>query len=66
MDGTKDTGDYGRLINHSKLNPNLEPRAMTVEDRPCLVLFALKDIAEGRELQYEYGDRSKKAVAANP
>ena len=31
MDGT-DTGASGCLINHSKSNPNLKPRAMTVDD----------------------------------
>ena len=41
-------------------------RAVTVDDRPRLVMFALKDIAKGQELLYDYDKRSKEVVAAHP
>ena len=66
IDGTAETEEYGRLINHSGKNPNLKPCAMIVDGQPRLVFFALKDIAEGQELQYDYKDKSKKSLAANP
>ena len=56
----------GRLINHSKLHPNLKPEIWGVDDRPYLVFFANKDISENTELAWDYGDRSKQSVMENP
>jgi len=37
---------YGRLINHSRLRPNLRPRVLEVLGKPRLVFFATRDIKE--------------------
>ena len=59
IDATADTMDhgYGRLINHSRLHPNLSTRKIIVDKQPRLVFFALRDILRSEELLYDYGDR---------
>ena len=82
VDATQETPWKGRLINHSFLRPNLRTEVSTsevysrnevmfqmIEDfngNFYLGLFALRDIAVGEELLYDYGDHSPEAVAGNP
>ena len=56
IDATNESESLGRLINHSRKHPNLTTRLKVVCGEPRLVFFAKKDIAEGTELLYEYGD----------
>lgn len=65
VDATKETTRLGRLINHSK-NGNCQTKLHHVDGKPHLVLVASRDIAEGEELLYDYGDRSKTSIAAHP
>ena len=57
IDSTHESGRYGRLINHSKKNKNLVTKILIIKGIPKLILFANKDIEEGSELLYDYGER---------
>ncbi|KAF0046089.1 hypothetical protein F2P81_002618 [Scophthalmus maximus] len=65
VDATKETGRMGRLINHSK-NGNCQTKLHDINGIPHLILVASRDIDEGEELLYDYGDRSKASIAAHP
>ncbi|XP_078127245.1 N-lysine methyltransferase KMT5A-A [Sander vitreus] len=65
VDATKETGRMGRLINHSK-NGNCQTKLHDINGVPHLILVASRDIDEGEELLYDYGDRSKASIAAHP
>lgn len=65
VDATKETGRMGRLINHSK-NGNCQTKLHDIGGVPHLILVASRDIDEGEELLYDYGDRSKASIAAHP
>ncbi|KAI4901058.1 hypothetical protein NFI96_034328 [Prochilodus magdalenae] len=65
VDATKETDRMGRLINHSK-NGNCQTKLHDINGIPHLILVASRDIEEGEELLYDYGDRSKASIAAHP
>ncbi|KAM3874241.1 N-lysine methyltransferase KMT5A-A [Diretmus argenteus] len=65
VDATKETGRLGRLINHSK-NGNCQTKLHDINGIPHLILVASRDVVEGEELLYDYGDRSKASIAAHP
>ncbi|KAM4634543.1 N-lysine methyltransferase KMT5A-A isoform 2-T2 [Polymixia lowei] len=65
VDATKETGRMGRLLNHSK-NGNCQTKLHDINGIPHLILVASRDIDEGEELLYDYGDRSKASIAAHP
>lgn len=65
VDATKETGRMGRLINHSK-NGNCQTKLHDINGVPHLILIASRNIDEGEELLYDYGDRSKASIAAHP
>lgn len=65
VDATKESGRMGRLINHSK-NGNCQTKLHDISGVPHLILVASRDIDEGEELLYDYGDRSKASIAAHP
>lgn len=65
VDATKETDRMGRLINHSK-NGNCQTRLHDIDEIPHLILVASRDIEEGEELLYDYGDRSRASIAAHP
>lgn len=65
IDATEETGKLGRLVNHSR-NGNLMTRTVEVKGQPHLVLIAKEDIEAGRELNYDYGDRSKESLLHHP
>lgn len=66
IDATEESAQLGRLINHSKLNPNLRVQIISVDERPRLVFVAKRDIAENEELLFDYNDRRKHIINANP
>lgn len=66
MDATEDNGRMGRLVNHSKLNPNVLTKVMEVDGQPYLCLMAKRNIEVGEELQYDYGERRKEIVELFP
>lgn len=65
VDATKESGRMGRLINHSK-NGNCQTKLHDIGGVPHLILVASRNIDEGEELLYDYGDRSKASIAAHP
>ena len=56
-DGTEDKGTYGRLINHSRLHPNIIPKVEVIDDIPYIWFKSINGINAGVELRYDYGDR---------
>lgn len=57
---------FGRLINHSKKEPNVVPNVVEVDNKPHICFFATRKITVGEELQYDYGDRGRMSIADNP
>lgn len=66
LDATKETFDFGRLINHSRKCKNIKPVASEIGGIPGILFKALTDIHPGTELLYDYGEWSKEAIRANP
>ncbi|XP_041864344.1 N-lysine methyltransferase KMT5A-A-like isoform X2 [Melanotaenia boesemani] len=56
VDAAKEDGSLGRLVNDDDKNPNSKMKVIRVDGRPHLCLFALKNIAVGEEITYNYGD----------
>lgn len=65
VDATDESGRLGRLINHSR-NGNCHTKLIGIKGRPYLILVASRDIEDGEELLYDYGDRRKSSLAAHP
>ena len=65
IDGTEETGRFGRLINHSRIKYNLRPRVIE-GDTIHLCFFATRDLESGEELLYDYGDRSRESLKHFP
>lgn len=66
IDATAESGRLGRLVNHSRLHPNMMTKVVMLDKSPRLVLIAKSDIEAGTELLYDYGDRSKASLLAHP
>jgi len=66
VDATEETGRYGRLINHSLKKSNCATKVVAMEDSPRLILVAKHDIEVGVELLFDYGERNKDTIKANP
>ena len=58
----ENTGGLGRLINHSRRNPNVRAVAKVFSGIPRLYFVAKKKIEAGNEILYDYGDKSKESV----
>ncbi|XP_065201194.1 histone-lysine N-methyltransferase Set8-like [Planococcus citri] len=65
VDATKESGRFGRLLNHSR-SGNLCTKTIEVGGIPRLILTAREDIKPGCELTYDYGDRSKLSLQYHP
>lgn len=65
VDATDESGRLGRLINHSR-NGNCHTKLIDIKGRPYLILVASRDVKDGEELLYDYGDRRKSSIAAHP
>ncbi|TRY70195.1 hypothetical protein TCAL_01201 [Tigriopus californicus] len=66
IDATSESGRLGRLVNHSRLTPNLQTKVVSFKNMPRLILVARTEIPSGTELLYDYGDRSKESLEAHP
>lgn len=66
IDGTFESGRLGRLLNHSCKHPNLIAKVITVKKQPRLIFVAFRDIGEGEELLFDYGERDEEAIKENP
>ncbi|XP_048050907.1 uncharacterized protein LOC125271018 isoform X2 [Megalobrama amblycephala] len=58
IDATKEDGSLGRLVNDDHRNPNCKVKTITVDGRPHLCLFSIRDIFPDEEVTYNYGDSS--------
>lgn len=45
-------------MNDDHINPNCEMKKIECEGSPHLCLFAVKEISQGQEITYNYGDSS--------
>lgn len=66
LDATEPTSRLGRLVNHSRKKPNCKMEIFVHQNKPYLILTAIRDILNNEELLYDYGERSKKVIEANP
>ena len=68
IDTTKQIGTVGRYISHDRDVPNVKCRKVEFVDdnRPHLIFFAIRDIAVGEEIAYEYGDFSQESAHNHP
>jgi SET domain-containing protein len=64
IDATAELPTYGngRLLSHSRANPNLKPEKVVIDGVPRLCLVALHFIPAGSELQYDYGERDAETL----
>ena len=65
IDATAENGTFGRLLNHSRCG-NCKTKLHAIKNKPHLILIADRDVEEGEELTYDYGDRSKDAIESHP
>jgi len=66
IDGTKKLKKKSRLINHSRKNPNVQPKVINFEGNPRLIFVAKRDVLPGEEILYDYGDRNPNNVQELP
>ena len=66
VDATEESGRYGRLLNNSRVNPNCITKVVEMKYSPRLIFVAKQDIADGTELLFNYGNRSKDSLKAHP
>lgn len=57
VDGSKEDGSLGRLVNDDHSNPNSRMRLVEVDGRSHICLFATRPISIGEEISYNYGGK---------
>jgi histone-lysine N-methyltransferase SETD8 len=57
IDATQETNKLGRLVNHTRINPNCYLKKIIIDNVPRIFLVAKYEINCGDELSYDYGDR---------
>ncbi|KAK5600976.1 hypothetical protein CRENBAI_006009 [Crenichthys baileyi] len=55
-DESKEDGSLERLVNDDDISPNAKMKYLTVQGKPHLCLFAIREINQGEEITYNYGD----------
>ncbi|XP_036948803.1 uncharacterized protein LOC119016720 isoform X3 [Acanthopagrus latus] len=58
VDASKEDKTLGRLVNDDHTSPNCEMKKVNCDGKPHLCLFAVKEIARGEEITYNYGKSS--------
>lgn len=53
------------MVNHSKKNANIKPKIFVIDQLPKIFFIALRDIAVGEEILYNYGENKKEILAKN-
>ena len=67
VDATADDNlSKGRLINHSRLQPNCKTKLVVVEKAPHLLFVTTRDLVTGEEIFYDYGETDSEAIKHNP
>ena len=64
-DATNSEG-FARYFNHSRIRNNIYPKLVKESSIPKIYFFAIRNITEGEELLFDYGDRSPSAVLKCP
>ncbi|XP_056444334.1 N-lysine methyltransferase KMT5A-like [Gadus chalcogrammus] len=57
VDGAKEDGSLGRLVNDDHLNPNSRMRLVEVDKISHICLFATRPISISEEISYNYGGK---------
>ena len=65
IDATRETTNFGRLINHSRKG-NVKPNIFSSDGRPFVYFESICEIMPGKELLYDYGDRRRDVVKSLP
>jgi len=55
VDATEETGCLGRLVNHGNTRKERNAVMRVMGGPPILCLFAIRNIAAGEEILYDYG-----------
>lgn len=66
IDPTKQTSHMARYCNHSRNKANAKMKIRVLDEVPRAFLFASEEIAVGKEILWDYGDRDKEATQQNP
>lgn len=66
LDATEPTSRLGRLVNHSRKQPNCKMEMFIHKNKPHLILTAIRDIETNEEILYDYGERNKDVIRQNP
>lgn len=66
LDATREDGTLGRLLNHSRKQPNVRPKPVLIDGEPAIIFVAMFDLEVGTELRYDYGERKKEVIEKNP
>ncbi|OII71669.1 protein with a SET domain within carboxy region [Cryptosporidium ubiquitum] len=68
IDATEENLEFGpgRLINHSKKNPNIITKVLIVGTTPRLFFVSKRNIMCGEELLFDYGDNNPISTLHNP
>jgi len=66
LDATNECTRLGRLVNHSRLNPNCNIKKVIIDQKPRVILVANQNIALGTEIVYDYGDRDPASIKHYP
>ncbi|KAF7456206.1 histone lysine methyltransferase SET8 [Cryptosporidium felis] len=68
IDATDENSDFGpgRLINHSRKNPNISTKVLMVGSTPRLFFVSKQNITHGEELLFDYGDNRPESTLHHP
>lgn len=63
---SSDTPRLGRLVNHSRKNPNAVMKVVPSGQDPRIILYACRDISSNEEIVYDYGDQRLTTLKEHP
>ena len=67
LDATVEDGTLARLVNHGRrIYANCHPKIIDMNGTPRIYFQATRDLTPGDELLYDYGERRKDIIKANP
>lgn len=68
IDATEERIEFGpgRLINHSRKNPNIVTKVLMIDTVPRLFFVSKRNIMCGEELLFDYGDNNPISILHNP
>ena len=66
IDASTEDGSLGRLVNHSRKQPNVIPKCSKDDEKPAIFLCAARKLCVGEELLYDYGERRRSIYKDHP